>query len=121
MSEGQRYAATREIKAAVQGRESEVLDGLNIPWRDGRPHICCPYRDHEDVRPSWRWDRKMARARCTCSPANNILDVLMKVEAIDFEAAKLRVAEIIDRRDLIRIKGDNSAGPHRRPQDHKAG
>ncbi len=111
MSKRQSYVATQEIKVAVQGREAEVLDGLNIPWRDGRPHIRCPYPDHADERPSWRWDHKMARARCTCSPANNILDVLMKVEAIDFEAAKLRVADMIDRRDLIRIKGDNSARP----------
>ena len=44
------------IKEAVAGRETEILDKLGIRWRDGRPHIRCPYLGHLDKHASWRWD-----------------------------------------------------------------
>jgi hypothetical protein len=71
--------------------------------QDGAPHISCPYAEHADENPSWRWDERRARAHCSCiERGHSIFDVLMQVEAIDFEAAKLRVAEILRRHDLIR-------------------
>jgi hypothetical protein len=50
MSAADREVATGDIRAAVKGRETEVLDGLRIPWRDGKPHIRCPYPEHVDNR-----------------------------------------------------------------------
>ena len=35
---GQRWVETRAIQPAAKGRETEVLDALGIPWREGRPH-----------------------------------------------------------------------------------
>ena len=97
------YVVTAEIKAAVDQRETEVLDALAIRWRDGRPHIRCPFPDHHDRRPSWRWDETAAKAHCTCSPKGlGIFDVVMRHDGCDFEAAKLRVAELLGRGDLIR-------------------
>ena len=93
--------STAAIREAIAGRESLVLDGLGINWRTGRPHITCPYPGHGGAA-DWRWDVKAAKARCTCAPGDSILDVIMKVEAIDFEAAKVRAAELIGRTDLIR-------------------
>ena len=106
--EPEHYAPTAAAKQAVAGRETEILDALNIPWRSGRPHIRCPYPAHggED---DWRWDEKTARAYCTCNKSHSILDVIMKVECIDFEAAKIRALEIIGRTDLIRTKA--AGGP----------
>jgi hypothetical protein len=54
-----------------------------------------------------RWDVKKDRAFCTCIEAgghksDSIFDVTMKVVGLDFEAAKIRVAELIGRIDLIR-------------------
>ena len=43
-----RFVATADIRAAVKGRESDLLDALNIDWRCARPHIRCPYQDHDD-------------------------------------------------------------------------
>ena len=106
-----RYVPTRAIQAALRGRETEVLDGLGIPWREGRPHIRCPYPEHSDEDPSWRWDEPKARARCSCSNGDSIFDVVMKVEGIDFGAAKLRAAELLGRSDLIK-----EAGGHQRFQ-----
>ena len=97
-----RYVPIRAIQAAVRGREIEVLDGLGILWREARPHLRCPYPEHADEDPSWRWEEKRAKARCTCTRGDSIFDVVMKVEALTFEAAKLRVAEILGRADLIR-------------------
>jgi hypothetical protein len=100
---GERFVATANIRTAVKGRETELLDVLGILWRAGRPHINCPYPDHSDKNPSWRWDEQKRCAICTCG-SDSILKVLIKVEGISFEAAKIRAAEILGRQDLIRIR-----------------
>jgi hypothetical protein len=98
-----RYVCTKDIQAAVKGRETDILDKLRIPWREGNPHIRCPYRDHTDNNPSWRWDEPKRRAVCTCG-SHSILDVLGKVEGNAFDMVKIRAAEILGRRDLIRVQ-----------------
>jgi hypothetical protein len=100
-SDSQRWVATRAIQSAVKNRETEVLDALGIAWREGRPHISCPYPAHADGDPSWRWDEAKAKAHCTCCRGDSIFDVLIKLEGIDFEAAKLRVAELLGHSELI--------------------
>jgi hypothetical protein len=52
---GDRYVTTNNIQAALRGRETEILDKLGIPWRRGKPHITCPYPEHADSNPSWRF------------------------------------------------------------------
>jgi hypothetical protein len=108
-----RYVATKEIRAAVADRETDILVALGIDWRRGRPHIACPYPDHDDGNPSWRWDPKRNCAFCTCitdRKSNGIFDIIMKIKAVDFEAAKLYAAEILHRDDLIKTKGGNGIG-----------
>jgi hypothetical protein len=34
-----RYVATEPVRAAVKGRETEILEALGIAWQDGAPHI----------------------------------------------------------------------------------
>ena len=85
--------------------EMGVLRALGIPWEDSAWHIPCPYPDHLDQNPSWRWDGSKGRAYCTCiDRSHSIFDVVMRRESIDFEAAKLRVAEILGRQDLIKVR-----------------
>lgn len=103
---GERFVATADILAAVKEHETELLDALGIRWRDGRPHIRCPHRDHPDTNSSWRWDEHKRRAFCTCG-SHSILDVLIKVEGSDLDAAKLRAAELLNRTDLIRARRKN--------------
>src|SRR5919106_1583236 len=101
----ERWVATRAIQEAAKRRESDVLQAIGIPWDDGAGHITCPYPDHADANPSWRWDQRKARAHCTCvGRSHSIFDVVMRREAIDFEMAKLRVAEILGRHDLIKAR-----------------
>jgi phage/plasmid primase-like uncharacterized protein len=99
-----RYVSTPVIRQAVKGRETEVLEALRIAWQDGAPHIRCPYAAHTDHHASWRWDQAKARAYCTCIErgGHSIFDIVMRVESLDFEAAKLRIAEILGRTHLIK-------------------
>ena len=94
------YVRTDDIKAAVRGQEEQILGALGIEWRSGRPHIRCPYPTHGGEA-DWRWDERKAKAYCTCSSGDSIIDVVAKVEGLPFDEAKLRVAELIGRRDLI--------------------
>jgi hypothetical protein len=96
-----RFVAAADIRAAVKGRETDLLDALNIDWRRAKPHIRCPYQDHDDNDPSWRWDERKCQAFCTCG-VRDVLGVLRGVEGIEFDAAKIRAAELLKRPDLIR-------------------
>src|SRR5688500_186618 len=120
-----RYVPTRTLQQAVRRRETELLKALGIPWQNGAPHIRCPYPDHSDEDPSWRWIERRAKACCTCTEsAHSIFDVVMHVEALDFEAAKLRIAEILKLDALIRSKDErhqamDAAGLLRPPADQR--
>ena len=104
-----RFVITRDIKAAVSGRETDVLDALGIDWRrcTHSNHIRCPYPEHGSDGDNWRWDARKAKAFCSCQTghADGVLDVVMKCEGVDLEGAKLRIAEMIGRSDLIKTKG----------------
>lgn len=109
MTGGERYVTNPNARGGIKGRETEILDAFGIRWREGKPHINCPYPDHADNNPSWRWDRRKARAYCTChTGGHSALDVIMNVEGIDFERAKIRAAELLNRSDLIRERRKKS-------------
>src|SRR4051794_22894970 len=94
--------ATRAIQKAVKGHELKILDTLEIGRREGALHINCPYPAHDDQNPSWRWDEKKAKAYCTCiAGSHSIFDVARAIGGLDFEAAKIQVAQSLGRGDLI--------------------
>lgn len=95
---GERYVKTQPIQAAVRGRETDVLRAIGIGWPGRGDHIHCPFPGHPDKNPSWRWAED--HWFCTCGNGS-IFDAVMRIESVDFEAAKVRVAEIIGRDDLI--------------------
>ena len=84
MSALKAYVPTAVIRDAVKGREAEILSALGIQ-RNGNKHVRCPYPDHTDHHPSWRWDEAKKQAHCTCIPSASIFDVLCKIKGIDFE------------------------------------
>jgi hypothetical protein len=100
------FVTTDAIREAVQGHELAVLAAIGIRWK-AKGHIDCPYPRHGGKN-DWRWDDEKRVAFCSCMGrsgdrrSHSIFDVVMTVEGIDFPAAKLRVAEIISRHDLIR-------------------
>ena len=103
LSEGCPYVLTGAIRIAVRGKEAEVLDALDLAGRNSQTHIRCPYPSHDDANPSWRWDEEKGRAFCTCiEGSHSIFDVVLQTKGMDFDAAKIFVAESIGRDDLIR-------------------
>jgi hypothetical protein len=110
----EKFVLTVTIRDAVEGREPEILNALAVQWGGGSTHIHCPYQDHPDNHPSWRWDTAKKRAYCTCTRSDSIFDVICKIKGLDFEAAKIAAAEIIGRPDLIcqrRRKMNRGKGP----------
>jgi hypothetical protein len=101
-----RYVIDDDLRQAVSGHETEVLNALGIAWNSRHQHITCPYPDHPDKHPSWRWHKGLAKAFCTCSQGDGIVRVTMKVEGLDFLQAKVRIAEALHRDDLIRTTGE---------------
>jgi hypothetical protein len=95
----ERYVPTPAAQRATEGHEAEIVRALGIAWH-GRGHINCPYPGHPDKDPSWRL-MEDGKAVCTCRGPHSIFDVVTHLEGIDFEAAKLRVVDLIDRDDLI--------------------
>jgi Toprim domain len=95
------HVDTEAICAAVKGRELDILLALGISWNGNSTHIRCPYPDHDDKHPSWRWDSTKRRAHCTCKPSASILDVVSMIKDVDFPAAKVWVAEVLGRPDLV--------------------
>jgi hypothetical protein len=106
------YVPTKVITEAVKGRETEILSALGIGWNGKTNYIRCPYPNHGDEHPSWRWDAAKRRAHCTCTPSASIFDVVCNIKGVDFEAAKILVAEMIGRSDLIRRTGKRKGGAH---------
>lgn len=102
-SPAERYVSTDAARQAVSGHETAIVQALGIPWEAGRrSHIDCPYPAHGGAR-KWRLTEK-GRAICTCTgrKSDSVFDIACKVEALDFEAAKIRCVEILGRSDLDR-------------------
>jgi hypothetical protein len=109
MTSPERYVSTAAIRRAVSGREVDILAALGIQCC-GSQHIHCPYPDHADNHPSWRWDAEKGCAYCTCTRSDSIFDVIGKLKGISFEAAKIVAAELIGRTDLIRDRRSQQYG-----------
>lgn len=93
------------IHKQIAGREEEVLAFAGITLPDGNKHIHCPYPDHDDKHPSWRWDRNSKKAFCTCiQKSHSVVDVVMETKGLGFKDAAHQV------RDHLGIS-DNGGGP----------
>ena len=108
VSASEHYVRTAAIRDAVSGCETDVLKALGILCNGRSSHIACPYPNHPDYEPSWRWDHKRMVAFCSCigtrsgeKNGHNIFDVIAAEEGLSFAATKVRVVEIIGRLDLI--------------------
>src|SRR4051794_12603693 len=104
-----RYVKNAYLFEAMKGRELEVLRAIGINWDASRTHIRCPYPDHQDENPSWRFDGRLTY--CTCigtrpgdKKAHNIVRVVEVYGRCGNDAAKIRIAEILGLSDLIKTK-----------------
>jgi hypothetical protein len=76
-----------DVRDLVAGRERDVLIALGIedPAK-GKTHIHCPFPDHPDKHPSWRWDRRQARFHCTCG-SGDIFEMIKRMHGTDYPGA----------------------------------
>lgn len=74
-----------EIKDSIAGREEQILDALRIPWESKRP-IRCPFVDHDDQNPSWRWDSRKSKFYCSCGHGD-VFDIVARVLGISTKKA----------------------------------
>lgn len=107
-----RFVPVEEGHKAAFGREIEVLRALRIDWTGARTHIRCPYPNHPDRNPSWRWDREQRKAFCTCtSHPLGIFDVWSKIKGGGFAEALVEVMLVLGRTDLVRDSDDKKKKP----------
>ena len=103
------------LKSAIAGREGEILFALGIDGRATGGHIRCPYPDHEDRNPSWRWDNDNRRAHCTCiQGGDDVFDVIRKVRGCSFAEALSFAAERVGYRMKQNQLKAQYAGPSNR-------
>ncbi len=78
----------RNIHEEIRGRELETLRALGIEWpaRNHATHINCPFPDHNDADPSWRWDPRKGHWYCSCD-SGSAVDAVMRMHGCDFSAA----------------------------------
>ena len=109
----------RNIHDEVAGCELEILKSLGIVWPPPgrRLHITCPFPDHHDHDPSWRWDAHKSTFFCTCDPGHgSIIDVMMRMRGLSFnEAAAAIRGEYVPARppnepDRARLHGSSGVG-----------
>lgn len=103
-------AAARDIHLEIAGREPAILQALGILLPAHRRHIRCPFPDHEDQHPSWRWDAGPVRWFCTCGNGT-IIDAVMRIRGLDFASAVAWIREQLGiERPHARSSGPNGAG-----------
>src|SRR5258706_16485600 len=69
------------------GEELEILARLDIWNADSRRHRTCPFPDHEDKNPSWRWDSGKSRWFCTCGHGD-VIDAIARKLGCNFKEAQ---------------------------------
>lgn len=67
-----------DARTEFAGRETDILQALGIAWSSKRK-IRCPFPDHEDRDPSWRWDEGARKYFCSCSNGD-IFDVVARMK-----------------------------------------
>jgi DNA primase len=97
-----------DIYELVAGRQLEILRALGIQWNPSRSrqHIQCPFPDHADQHPSWRWDDGKGRYFCTCG-SGDVLGATMKMRGLQWREAA----------DYVREALGETAHPARRSPD----
>ena len=60
------------ISDLTDGNEARIFAALGIMWPPGKGHtIKCPFPDHDDEHPSWRWDAQKRLYACSCADPMN--------------------------------------------------
>jgi phage/plasmid primase-like uncharacterized protein len=80
-----------DIKDSIAGREEQILDSLGVNW-ESRRAIRCPFPDHEDKSPSWRWNSTKGKYYCSCGHGD-VFDVVARILGTSIKGAAQWVME----------------------------
>jgi hypothetical protein len=109
----------RDIYTEVQGRELEVLSCLGISPPASGKHIRCPFPDHADNNPSWRWCVEKSCYFCTCG-SGHIVDAVMQMLGLSFKDAAAWIREEVLDEPAREPKYANGGGQKAKPNGHGA-
>ena len=102
-----------DVYELVAGRQLQILRSLGIEWNPQRSrHVRCPYPDHTDANPSWRWDHDRGMAHCTCGHTD-IFGVVMRVKNLGTGREAWQAAADYCRAALGETPGRDDAKPAR--------
>src|SRR3954447_5682204 len=81
-------AVAVDIHQRLAGRERELFRALGIDLPKAGGHRRCPFPDHTDEHPSWRWDQKRHRWFCSCTPkGGTAIDAVARLRGLDLAEA----------------------------------
>ena len=88
----QRSRPRRDIHDEIRGHELTIIRALGIHWppKNHATHINCPFPDHDDKDPSWRWDSRKNRFYCSRDHGvggNSAVDAVRLMHGCDFNTA----------------------------------
>jgi uncharacterized protein (DUF927 family) len=92
-----------EAKDRAAGRETVVFAKLGIQLPDRGQHIRCPFPDHDDHNPSWRWDAKDRKSHCSCGH-EDIIGNVQKVLRVSAHDAGQFILECLPETDDVIFK-----------------
>ncbi|MGO9475688.1 MAG: AAA family ATPase [Rhodomicrobium sp.] len=100
----------QDARKEIEGREMEILTALGIDWQARRKHIRCPFPNHDDRNPSWRWDHESRRWFCTCGNGS-IFDAVIRMRGGDFKEVVAWCKEVLGNmpQRISTVKGKSAA------------
>lgn len=87
------------MREAFRGHERAILAALGINWYGARKtsgHIRCPFPNHEDKNPSWRFDEKADGWICSCGSGGLVDAVERMGHAKGFKDCKRWIEERVN-------------------------
>ena len=91
-----------KISDLVRGNEATILQALGITWPPaGATHITCPFPDHDDANPSWRWNAQSKRWFCSCfhngRQSGDVVDAVQRVLGLGFDASAKWIRTVLNK------------------------
>ncbi len=121
---------TERLRIVEESHADKILAAIGAKPQTGKKHQRCPFPDHEDKNPSFRYDADANRIFCTCLPETGVslTDALMKVRGLaDFNAAVREIEAITGERVLEGRRkqkqsepGEQAASENREETDEQA-
>ena len=105
---------TERLRAVETSHSDKILAAIGAKPQTGKKHQRCPFPEHEDRKPSFRYDPDAGLVYCTCLEAQccSLTDAISRARGLDFQAAV---------REIEAITGETIFEEGQHPKEPKAG